>query len=152
MQKQIGSFKYSKSRNRYEKSNLWIDVEQMVGYSYNWYRILDNIDGIVVLNIYSYSCTTARHIGEIAHVLRCLNQNYITIEAPHGLKNLGSSVALYKSRIEKLEADIAAPKSRRKTNLERVKAIAALRKYEELALKLKSAREFESEMEILLSE
>jgi ribosomal protein L14E/L6E/L27E len=152
VEKQIGSFRYCKSRNRYEKSNLWIDLEKMVGYSYNWYRILDKIDGIVVLNIYSYSRTTVRHFGEIAHVLRCLDQNYVTIEAPRGLKNLDASVALYRSRIDQIKADIAAPRSRAKTNIERLKAITALEKYEKVALKLKNARDFESEMQILLSE
>jgi len=152
MEKQIGSFKYSKSRNRYEKGNLWIDVEKMVGYSYNWYRILDKIDGVVVLNIYSYSRTTVRHFGEIAHVLRCLDQNYVAIEAPHGLKNLDSSVALYRSRIDKLKADIAAPRSRSKTNIERLKVITAIEEYQKIALKLKNARDFEAEMHILLSE
>lgn len=152
MGKHIGSFKYCKSRNRYEKSNLWIDLEKMVGYSYNWYRILDKIDGLVVLNTFSYSRTTIRHFGEIAHVLRCLDQNYVTIEAPHGLKNLDASVALYKSRIDELKADIAAPRSRSKTNVECLKAIEVLQVYEKLALKLKNAREFETEMQILLSE
>jgi hypothetical protein len=118
------SFRWIKSRKKFEKSNLIYHPETGRGYSYNWYRIVDKIGGKVVLNTYVYSRTTAGHIGDIRCLLRELNVKIdIEIEAPLGLKNHEAIQRHYASMADEHKAKIIAKGSRKAKNQERQKII-----------------------------
>jgi hypothetical protein len=118
------SFRWIKSRKQFEKSNLTYCPETGRGYSYNWYRIVDNIGGKVVLNTHVYSRTTAKHIRDIRHLLRELNIKIdVEIEAPRGLGNHDAVKRHYASMVDEHKCKIAAKGSRKIKNEERQKII-----------------------------
>ena len=96
-------FRYVKYKNRFEKGNLSLDLENMVAYSYEWYRIYEKINGKHVVDTFAYSKTTSRHMTEMMRVISRVFDvpvvDQVRIEAPHGLANLKAAVQLYKDRI-----------------------------------------------------
>jgi hypothetical protein len=77
------------------KDSCGFDVETMVGHSYRWYRLLDQVKGKVILNTFSYSTQTAKHWRKVASVLRDLNVKFYTVEAPGGLQDLPGAMAYH---------------------------------------------------------
>lgn len=146
-------FKWVNCRKQFEKSNLTFCPETGRGYSYRWYRIVDNIGGKIVLNTYNYSRTTVGHIGDIKALLRGLEIKIdVEIEAPRGLSDHASIQRHYASMIDGHREKIAAKGSRNAKNQERQKIIQWLN--QELARynEVYASHLFDKEMSDLLSE
>lgn len=124
--------KYYSRLKQYKASNLTFDPATGEGESYDWYVISRNFDGVLVLNTYAYSNTTARHVSKLRALFHSLGLVYSEIEAPLGLQNLEAAKKLVISRIQNLTAEINKPRSRPEKNEERFAAIAGLK--EKLAL------------------
>lgn len=106
---------YRKCRDRYEKSNLWIDPKTLRSCSYGWYRLSDRINGKIIVNNYSYSRTTARHVDVVMHWFRRRDFGPIfCIEAPKGLQDLSSSAEYYKDKISLYKDKLANPRTRKR--------------------------------------
>lgn len=121
------SLRWVKRRKQFEKSNLTYCPETGRGYSYEWYRIVDRIDGKVVLNTYKYSSTTVRHVDDIRALLRSLQIKIdVEIEAPRGLSNYASIQRHYASMTDEHKAKIIAKGSHKAKNQERQKIIESL--------------------------
>ncbi len=120
--------KHLKKSNTYTNSTktLTFNMDTMTGHSYSWYVIAKRINGIMVLNNYSYSATTIKHVWELRKLFNALCIDYVEIEAPKGLQDLESSKALYENRINSLIAETKKPKTRKSTNLERLRRAGLL--------------------------
>jgi hypothetical protein len=146
------SFKYIKSRKRFEKSNLTLDPETYEGRSYRWYLISAKIGGKVFVNKYSYSPTTVKHSGDIFRMLRGLGVEEIyQVSAPRGLRNRFITVSFYNNEISALESKIASKGSRAAKNAERRKEIEYLRKELEIYLRSFDSEDFDRELNSLLA-
>ena len=134
-----GPMKYFKKLKLFKSSNLTLDPETGKGYSYEWYRIVDRIDGMVVLNNYSYSPTTCRHISKIRSMLTTLGvREYLEIEAPGGLQDLDKAIEYYEGQINELNQEIAKPRSSKIKNLDRYDSI---NKYKDKITLVKALKE-----------
>lgn len=144
------SFKFVKKRKRYEKSNLCVDLENMLGHSYEWYRILDRIDGKVIVNSYNYSRTTMKHYYDVCRLLRNKGIDFASIEAPNGLGNLEASMRHYRSQIQSIKNDMANPRKRPKTKASLAEVLEANYKYLAFVESLIFNKAFESQIEEVL--
>ena len=118
------TLKYFPRLGIYKSSNVTFDPVTCQGYSYKWYRLVDKIGNTVVLNTYSYSNTTIRHIYKVRRVLEDLRIQYVEIEAPAGLQNLEDALEYYKVLNKSLLEAINNPRSNRAANNERVHEIS----------------------------
>jgi hypothetical protein len=116
-----------KKCNVYKAANVMLDADRMHGTSYSWYWLVHNFNGVVVLNTYRYSVTTAKHVSKVRSLLRELGVNYLTLESPEGLQNLGSAIDLYLRRIQELEQAMAKKGARKDKNQERLAEIQEYR-------------------------
>ena len=140
------AFKFSKKRNRFEKSNLWIDLDNMVGFSYHWYKILDQIDSHVIVNSYNYSHSTIKHFRDVTFFLRSRGIDFVCIEAPNGLQNLEASIRHYRTSIRSIKDDLANPRKRPNTKEALAEALKAQEKYLEFVEELVFSKAFESQI------
>lgn len=124
--------KYYSRLKQYKASNLTFDPAIGEGRSYKWYAIARKFDGVLVLNSFGYSNTTARHVSKLRKLFRSLGLEWVEIEAPQGLQNLSAARELAVSRIQNLTAEINKPRTRPEKNAERFRAVAGLK--EKLAL------------------
>lgn len=116
--------RYYKRSNAYKASNLHYGVDSGKGYSYDWYVIVDKIKDKVVLNTYNYSVTTCKHKYKIQALLDTLGIKVdLYIEAPEGLQDLHVSIDWYRYQIRELKEKIDNPRSRAKTNKDRIAKI-----------------------------
>ena len=86
----VQGFKYMKRAGIFKgnNGNCVFNPETGVAHSYDWYRLADRINGVQVLNTFSYSNQTAKHRGKVADTMHQLGIQFIGIEAPRGLQNL----------------------------------------------------------------
>lgn len=124
--------KYYSRLKQYKASNLTFDPAIGEGRSYEWYAIARKFNGVLVLNTYRYSNTTARHVNKLRKLFRSVGLEWMEIDAPRGLQNLSAARELAVSRIQNLTAEINKPRSRPEKNAERFRAVAGLK--EKLAL------------------
>ena len=124
--------KYFKTLNQYKCSNLVYDANSETAYSYKWYQIAARINGIMVVNDYAYSHTTATHAGKIKRLFAELSISYITIEAPRGLQLLSEAKPYYLDMINHLQAKIDNPRSKKTLWRERYEQLTTLK--EKLAI------------------
>lgn len=124
--------KYYSRLKQYKASNLTFDPATGEGRSYEWYAIARKFAGVLVLNTYRYSNTTARHVSKLRQLFLKLNLNWVEIEAPRGLQDLNAARLFAVQRIQNLTAEINKPRSRPEKNAERFRAVAGLK--EKLAL------------------
>lgn len=121
--------KYNSKSGIYKASNLTFDPSQMKSYSYDWYELFSRIGQLNVMNDYNYSSTTVKHKYKLRELLRQLGIDiHASIEAPKGLQDLDSSIALYNKRITDLYAAMEKKGSKQKKNEERMAAVVELRK------------------------
>lgn len=115
-----GEMKLNTRANIYQASNVAFDPETETGTSYGWWIFVKRIDGKLVFNDYFYSPTTARHQVKMRRLLEELGIKIdLEIEAPRGIQSLGSAVDFYIAQIQKLEALISKPGTKREKNKER---------------------------------
>lgn len=124
--------KYMKRAKIYKASNVTFDPETCQAYSYDWWRFVDRINGKVVFNDFSYSLTTCRHQSKVRGLLRQLGiEINLYVECPKGLQERGAlegAIRRYNNQIESLRAAIAKPRSREKTNFDRLHSISSLQR------------------------
>ena len=114
--------KYFSRYNLYKASNLTFNPDTCRGYSYDWYRLVDKIGDKVVLNTYSYSNTTIKHIHKTRKLLGELGIKIdLCIEAPEGLQDLNRAIECHTSHVRALEK--AMVNGRKAKNEERAKEI-----------------------------
>lgn len=109
--------KYYKTLGLFKCSNLTYNPKTGQGYSFDWYRIVDKIDGQYILNTYNYSNSTIKHVSKIREILsECGVREYFEIEAPQGLQNLEQSVHYYDYLIKKLNKELENKRIRKPEN------------------------------------
>jgi hypothetical protein len=109
--------------------------------SYDWYVLSDKIGQYVVLNTYSYSSTTRRHLQKIRNQFsKTFTEVNFCIEAPNGLNDLNSAERLYRKRIEDLTNLMAKKGTHKKTNQERLNKINIYQQYLGTVLMLKEVK------------
>lgn len=69
----------------FRRANLTFNPMTGEGFSYNWYQITRVVKGVMVLNSYPYSVTTAKHVGLLRRLLGSLGIPYRECYAPKGL-------------------------------------------------------------------
>lgn len=116
--------KFYKKLNQYKASNLVYDLNSNKAYSYEWYELAKCVDSQMILNTYNYSPTTLRHMYKLRTLFDSLNINYVEIEAPRGLQDMVTSIFYYTELIHELNKKINNPRSRKSTNLYRVKDLS----------------------------
>jgi len=102
--------------------SLLYNHETKKAYSYEWYEIARVMsEEFAIVNTYTYSNTTAKHVGQISGFIR--NElgisNIVKLQAPRGLQSLDSILDHYETLIKNLEAKIAKPRTHKAKNLER---------------------------------
>lgn len=75
-------------KNIFKRGSLILNPQTMIATSYDWYNIAQVIKGKLVLNTYSYSVSTTKHVYQLRSLFSQLNLDYVTLEAPRGLQNL----------------------------------------------------------------
>ncbi len=118
--------KYFKRLKLYKSSNLTLDIENGIAYSYGWYEIAKRVDGQWYVNDYSYSQSTIKHAIKIKSQLQDLGLDFETIEAPRGLQKLDQSKSFYIDKIENLNTLINKKGTRKDKNIERMNEISKL--------------------------
>lgn len=73
--------------------NLVYNPSAKVAHSYDWYVPAKEINGVMVLNTYRYSVTTAKHVYKMIQLFEERGVNYITLEAPRGLQDLDCALS-----------------------------------------------------------
>lgn len=77
----LGVFKNS-------RNTMGFDPVSLEGHSYGWWVMTRSIKGQVILNTYSYSNQTAKHINKARRILSLLGIPFKTLESPRGLQDL----------------------------------------------------------------
>jgi hypothetical protein len=114
---------YSKL-NIFKASNVEFNPNTGVATSYNWWKFVDRIGGLVVFNSYYYSPSTSRHQSKVSSLLSQLGIKVdVSFEAPKGLQNLEAAVTHYESKISALIIAIQKPGTRAEKNKERAKEV-----------------------------
>lgn len=92
--------RYLKKRNVFVnyKESCAFDPVTGDGHSYRWYALTKVINGVLVLNTYSYSNQTAKHVSKVRSLLKLLGVKFVEVQAPKGLQDLDAA-QLYIARL-----------------------------------------------------
>lgn len=93
-------YRYQPTKMKYKKTlqvfsggnNLQFNPLNGLGFSYRWYEISKLFGKTLVLNNYSYSSTTIKHVAKLRTLFGQLGLEYIEVSAPNGLHNLDSAM------------------------------------------------------------
>lgn len=96
-----------------------IDLETMTSTSYDWYVLGKQYSSGYVVNNYSYSATTIKHVAKLKRYLSDNGINYVRIEAPEGLQNLELAKKHYQDKYSNLLNDMNKKGTRKAKNIER---------------------------------
>lgn len=82
--------RYLKRRNLFVnyKESCAFDPVSGSGHSYRWYELTKVIRGKLVLNTYSYSNQTAKHVRKMESLFGLLGLKSVSVQAPRGLQDL----------------------------------------------------------------
>ena len=102
------SCNYLKTKGIFKNSRgtFFLDLVNEKGYSYNWWKLFDKINGIYVLNSYNYSISTTGHIRKARKILDYFKYNYIEVEALQGLSSTASIEAYYYIRLARARVNL----------------------------------------------
>lgn len=91
------TLKYSPKRGQWENSTRSLTVSHVFNrryiesylqaYSYNWYQLIRTHNGVIYLNTFNYSRTTASHIKACREFMFVSLLPYTSIEVPQGLQD-----------------------------------------------------------------
>lgn len=133
----------------YPRLNIWksstgaltYNPETKEAYSYRWYCLAKKYNKRgMVLNTYSYSVSTARHVRNMRQFFIENGIKYTEIEAPRGLQDLEAACMGYQHDIYALQAAIEKKGSRKATNEERKEEIKRLIKKIQFIYSLEGAK------------
>lgn len=117
--------KLMKRSGIYKASNVTFNPETCQAYSYDWWRFVDRIGGLVIFNSYGYSNSTRKHQYKVKRVMESLGIKVdFEVEAPKGLQDLDSALRHYEYKISKLLGELSNPRTRRSTNERRREELA----------------------------
>lgn len=142
--KRIGAMAWYPRLKRWKGCNgkATFNPANETAYSYDWWRFVERIDGLLVFNAYRYSSTTTSHQYAVRWVLRELGIGInLEIEAPGGLQDLDSAIRHYEGRIEALEKAVNAKGSRKAKNKQRKIEMLLLLGKISAVLSLRAAKE-----------
>lgn len=111
---------------RNSTESITYDPVRELAYSYRWWCFVRRIKGVLVFNDYSYSSQTNNHQRIIQDLLKTMNKEYITVNAPRGINDSGrinEAWEHYFTEICKLEAEMSNPRTRESTNFSRLARI-----------------------------
>jgi len=97
--------KFSKKRNQYEASNVTFSQANCEAYSYNWWKFVTVIDGLVIFNNYNYSPSTNKHQAKVRRLMSELGIKIDLVVSTR--ESLDYSDKALESAIEGLKKDIA---------------------------------------------
>ncbi len=114
--------KYFKKLKLYKASNVVFNPESKVATSYNWWKFLGYVNGVLVFNDHKYSTTTMRHQRLVKAVLQDLGvKPDLVIDSRQSLSEgaLSDAIERLKLESEALMQEIDKPRSQKKKNAER---------------------------------
>ena len=77
-----------RSPNIWYANNVTLNTETMNAFSYEWWRFVARINGLVVFNDYRYSVTTAKHQRKVAGILTQLGIKIdLMLTLPRGIRH-----------------------------------------------------------------
>lgn len=113
----------------YKGKHFYFDPSTKEARSYDWYSMLHDFDGVLVVNTCNYSSTTAKDFSKL---YTCLGHEGLKpryrIYAPRGLNNLEYALAWHDAEICRIRTAMAAKGSWKRKNVERLRTIAQLSK------------------------
>lgn len=124
--------KYFKKLKLYKSSNLTLDIENGIAYSYGWYEIAKRVNGQWYVNDYSYSQSTIKHVIKIKSQLNELGIDFLTVESPSGLQSPMAGFSYYNDKINNLNTLINKKGTRKEKNLERQQDILKIEQKKEV--------------------
>ena len=129
--------KYNSKAQIYRASNLSWDYNTGIGLSYDWYIIAKRFGDLYILNNYSYSPTTTRHVYKIRKLFDEKGIAVTSFEAPRGLQDLDAAIEHYQRLIRIEQSAIAKPRARKSKVEERKDLIKTYDQKIELIKRLK---------------
>lgn len=129
--------KYQPRKKQFKASNVYFDVEKCQAYSYEWWRFVDRIGGLVVFNDYSYSISTNKHQQKVRRVLEELGlQVDVTIRAPKGLQQIEAALDYYTINMLQIQERLNRPRTNTSTKIRLRAQLAQMRVEREDAFEL----------------
>lgn len=116
--------RYLKRRNVFVnyKESCAFDPVSGEGHSYRWYALTRVIKGRLVLNTFSYSNQTAKHVRKVESLLDLLGAKYLRVQAPRGLQNKDDAAAYGAELIGKATVKLKYARIKRKYSMTLAKA------------------------------
>ena len=124
--------KYYTRLKVYKSSNLTLDIENGIAYSYGWYQIAKRVNGQWYVNEYNYSNSTRKHVIKIKNQLMRLGIDFFTVESPRGLQAPMTSFSYYNDKIDNLNTLINKKGTRKEKNSERQQDILKIEQKKEV--------------------
>ena len=115
--------KYVKKRQRYESGRFAYNPLTRHCTSYDWWDISRVIGGTLVVNVHSYSPTTAHHVGKAWRALKYPDDAVVIDVRPFSgkLDNKEEVIKALSCQIAHLYREARRPKTHKAKNLERIK-------------------------------
>jgi hypothetical protein len=132
----ISGLSYYPRLRVWKASNVVLSPENLEATSYDWWFFLKRIGPYTVFNTYGYSPSTRKHQSKVRSWLWNQSILFIEIECPRGLQSLDSAINHYQRKIQKLQEEIAKPRTRPMKNHARLLEIAELQTKLQLVQKL----------------
>jgi len=121
--------KHFKRLNVYKASNVEFIPETCRAYSYDWWRFVDKVDGLVIFNNHRYSPSTGQHQRKVRQLLDRLGIEIdLFVDTRRGFQNsdwIDQAIADYCGRSDTLIEQTMVKGTRKAKNEER-RAMAAL--------------------------
>lgn len=106
--------------------SLTVNGETLESRSYSWYVLGMYINGEYVLNDYSYSSTTIKHVYKLRRFLKERGIQYRTIEAPKGLQNVDAAKQHYTDLIKSAQDVLNNPRRKKALDASRLSHLESL--------------------------
>ena len=114
----------------YKASNVEFNPITISAYSYDHWKFVSVINGLVVFNGYRYSSTTARHQAKVMHLMVSLGIKIdLHIETRYSLATsyaLDDAYDVVSKQVQELEDKIINPRSKKALASERIAALQVL--------------------------
>jgi len=126
----VGS--YCKRDHEFKSSQFAFDMNTCSAYSYDWWQFVKRVGNTIYFNNARYSMQTDLHQNMAWNILICERPELYGIKVKtvyyrEGLNHLDSAIRNLEYQIKELKEAIARPRSRKKTNADRIKRIESLK-------------------------
>lgn len=82
--------------NMWKATNVTFDSSAMSAYSYDWWKFVAVVEGVLIFNDFRYSVTTAKHQRKVAAVMHILGKRpNVHLRLPRGLQVYSTLAEIY---------------------------------------------------------